>query len=471
LGVFIIPARALAAAVALTLCVAQPAHAQSDRSGRIEGVLFDSVHARPFAGVQVVAFGTGDQMNVRAAATSDTAGHYHIDSLAPGRYAVGFESPFLDSLEITLASRVASVAPAGAAHVDLAMPPAAKLRAALCPGVSLPKGTGVIYGHVVSAESEKPLAGVVLALAWHELDVDRKTLRTLNADRAASVTTDAGGWYRACGVPTGAWVQMQLQHEDHLSPVIRALVDDTIGIAIRHLSFSDTESRADADSGATRADSVAVALSGTAVLSGIVLDSAGVTVAGAELHVRGTASVERTGATGRFALRGLPAGTQMLEVRRVGYEATELPVELRDGATTTRDVRLRKVIVTLDSLRIVARRTHYPEFQKRREHDFGGGIFIGPEEMPQQHVVFTSDIVQKVPGFRVVDTGAMATVMDGRRASGCRTNIVIDGLERQSINDVQPSEIGAIEFYRSGTIAPWFYDRGCGAIVIWTKRR
>jgi len=284
------------------------------------------------------------------------------------------------------------------------------------------------------------------------------------------VTTDAGGWYRACGVPTGAWVQMQLQHEDHLSPVIRTLVDDTIGIAIRHLSFSDTESRADADSGATRADSVAVALSGTAVLSGIVLDSAGVTVAGAELHVRGTASVERTGATGRFALRGLPAGTQMLEVRRVGYEATELPVELRDGATTTRDVRLRKVIVTLDSLRIVARRTHYPEFQKRREHDFGGGIFIGPEEMPQQHVVFTSDIVQKVSGFRVVDTGAMATVMDGRRASGCRTNIVIDGLERQSINDVQPSEIGAIEFYRSGTIAPWFYDRGCGAIVIWTKR-
>jgi hypothetical protein len=64
----------------------------------------------------------------------------------------------------------------------------------------------------------------------------------------------------------------------------------------------------------------------------------------------------------------------------------------------------------------------------------------------------------------------MATAMDGRRASGCRTNVVINGLERQSISDVQPSEIGAMEFYRSGTIAPWLYDRGCGAIVIWTKR-
>ena len=64
----------------------------------------------------------------------------------------------------------------------------------------------------------------------------------------------------------------------------------------------------------------------------------------------------------------------------------------------------------------------------------------------------------------------MATAMDGRRASGCRTSVVINGLERQSISDVQHSEIGAMGFYRSGTIAPWLYDRGCGAIVIWTKR-
>jgi hypothetical protein len=47
---------------------------------------------------------------------------------------------------------------------------------------------------------------------------------------------------------------------------------------------------------------------------------------------------------------------------------------------------------------------------------------------------------------------------------------VIDGSENRSINEVSPSDVGAMEFYRAGEPAPMLYDRGCGAIVIWTKR-
>jgi hypothetical protein len=39
-----------------------------------------------------------------------------------------------------------------------------------------------------------------------------------------------------------------------------------------------------------------------------------------------------------------------------------------------------------------------------------------------------------------------------------------------SVDDVRPSDISAIEAYRAGEMAPETYDRGCGAIVIWTKR-
>jgi hypothetical protein len=46
-------------------------------------------------------------------------------------------------------------------------------------------------------------------------------------------------------------------------------------------------------------------------------------------------------------------GTQMLEVRRVGYAIAERPVELRADTAITADVRLQRV-VSLDSMRVVA---------------------------------------------------------------------------------------------------------------------
>ena len=455
----------------LTLTLARAAEAQSDGVGRIDGVVFDSVHARPLAGVQVVAVGTASRSDVRGAATSDSTGRYRIDSLPAGRYSVAFESALLDSLEITLSPREATVGPGSVATLDLAMPPAAKLRSAVCP-VALPSETGVIYGHVVSAETESPLAGVVLAMAWNALGVDRKTLRPVKGEQNASVTTDDGGWYRMCGVPTGTWVSMQLQHEGREGPVLRTRVDDTLGIAIRHVSFSATASRPQGETANSEADTPQA---GSAIVRGIVQSPGGAPVASAEVRVRGTRAVAQTDALGAYSLGGLPAGTQELEVRRVGFAVAVLPVELRSGTTTTRDVRLGRVVVSLDSMRVVADRTKYPEFSEHQE-TFSFGRFLGPEEIERQRVSRTADIIEKIPGFRIVQRGTKSDVMTNRGGL-CRVNIVIDGVILKSedkdavtINDVHPSDIGAIEAYREGDHGPGQYDRGCGAIVIWTKR-
>src|SRR5690349_9505038 len=84
--------------VVLSLALASRASAQGGQAGRVEGVVYDSVHARPLRGAHVVAVGTGAQSEVRRDATSDSAGRYHIDALPQGHYAVGFESALLDSL-------------------------------------------------------------------------------------------------------------------------------------------------------------------------------------------------------------------------------------------------------------------------------------------------------------------------------------------------------------------------------------
>ena len=146
--------------------LARSAEAQVDQRGRLAGTVTDSVHARPLAGVRVVALAADARPDSRRTASTDSLGRYRIDSLRPGRYLVGLESPLLDSLEITLAPREVAVAEGAVATTDLALPPAAKLRSAVCSGVTLPADRGVLYGHVVDAATEAPLAGAVWTVAW-----------------------------------------------------------------------------------------------------------------------------------------------------------------------------------------------------------------------------------------------------------------------------------------------------------------
>ena len=466
--------RVVVATVFLSGSTASVAFAQSGGVGRLDGTVIDSARARPLAGARVVAVGAGVRADVRGSAMTDTLGRFRIDSLPPGRYVVGVESPLLDSLEIAPPAREAIVDEGGATSVELATPSGAKLRAAVCPKVTLPPGAGAIYGRVVNSDTENPLEGVTIVLSWRELGVDRNTLRPTQSTRTASVVTDAGGWYVACGVPTGAWVEMQLQRDARAGTVLRTMVDDAIGVAIRHLSFSPWESRAAADSGGARSDVTSlVERRGTAALSGRVLGPANEPVVRAEVRVRGVAGATRTDTTGWYSLGQLPAGSQILDVRRFGYEVAEVQVELRSQAATTRDVRLRRFVATLDTMRSVAAR--YPEFEQHRQRAIRG-TFFGPEELAKMNPMFTSDIIQKVPAMRIEGRGPTAKV-SARRGSGrviCPPSIVVNDVEGWSLGDVSPKDIGAIEIYPPSDppsiYSPWLYDKGCGTILIWTKR-
>jgi hypothetical protein len=418
--------------------------------------------------------GAADRANVQGSATTDSLGYYHIDALPAGRYAVGFESPLLDSLEVTVSPREATVAQGGTATVDLALPPAPKLRGAVCPGVTLAPQSGAIVGHVASAETEGSLSGVTIAMSWRELSFEKTALRSTNGERTATAVTDDAGWYRVCGVPTGTWLSMQMQHAGRVGPVLRTLVDDSLGLAVRHLSFSATSSRPAGDTLSSNADTADALLSGTARLRGVVRGPEGVPVAQAEVRVVGTNASGRTDAEGAYSLAALPAGTQMLVVRRVGYAVAESYVDLRDTVEARRDVRLKRV-VSLDSMRVVAIRERYPEFARNRQYGLFGR-FLGPDQIRMQRVNFASEILEKLPGFRVVGVGHQAQVVNARGVESlygeCPMRIVQNGvpIDGGSINDIPVIEIGAIEAYRRGDFGPPEYDRGCGAIVIWSKR-
>ena len=112
-------------------------------------------------------------------------------------------------------------------------------------------------------------------------------------------------------------------------------------------------------------------------------------------------------ARGRFSLGDLPAGSQVLEVRRNGYLLAHHPVELRAGRTHAQEIRLQRM-VAFDPLRVLAQRSRYRELEERRK--------------------------------------------------------------RNGIARFHPSCVGAIEAHAAGGPVPPQYDGHCGVIVIWTKR-
>ena len=464
----------LVAALAAVPLVTTEARTQQ-AAARIEGTVFDSVHSRPVSGATVLLSSRSSATDLHIAHT-DEKGRFRLDTLEAGSYLIQFTTPFLDSLEHMLPPKLIDLARGERARVQLAVPSGATLRAGACPGLAIASGAGAIVGRAEDADTNLPLVGAQLVVSWRHLTVDRVTLKSSMEERTGAAVTDSSGQFRLCGVPTDTYVLLQLQHRGRAGSTLRMSVPDDAGVVVRRLSLSAGAARALAafDSVASSADtSTPAPLSGTATLRGTVRTSAGQPLPAAQVRIMDANGSTFTDATGQFSLSNQPAGTQLLEVRRIGFLLSSTPVELRSGRTTEESVILSS-IVSLDSIRVTARRARYREFERRRRGG-GQGRFMGEEDIEKQYPQEVSDLVRMLPGFRLSGTGLNAQVVStrGRISFGsaeCVTNIVIDGMQHQEINLLRPSELGAMEYYSGPSGAPPQYDSACGVIVLWTKR-
>jgi hypothetical protein len=275
-------------------------------------------------------------------------------------------------------------------------------------------------------------------------------------------------------VPTDNWLVVQVQHSGRGGSVVRTTVSDTVGVALLNLSFSAEAGRALAgtDSAAQDESTPLPLLTGSSSISGTVLGESGQPLPGVQLRVLETAATARTDSTGHYALSALPAGSQLLEAKRIGYRIVQQPVQLVRGRDAEIAIRLQRV-VSLDSIRVVAQRSRYREFERQRKSGFGR--FLTEDDIAKRNAIQVSDLLRMTPGLQIVGYGLDAKVVSARGSRSlvgrsCDTNVVIDGMQHQDINWLQPSDIGAMEVYPGLAGAPVQYDRECGLVVIWTKR-
>ena len=472
------------ACIATLLCATRHLEAQPAAPGRVEGTITERGRTRPIRNASVEATRLEPEPIISFTATPDDHGRFHLDSLPAGLYMIQLASATLDSLELALAPSELRVVAGRTARADFSLPLGIALRDAVCAGRSLGKGKGVVAGRAVDADTEQPISNAAVVVAWNEITVDNATLKSNSRARGAAVTTGPRGEFRLCGVPTGSWLSIQLQHGNRAGGIARVTVSDDEGAVVHNLSLSmraaptlatldSVESTAQrrASDPAPDDDASTGHLTGVAAVTGTVRDPAGHPLPDVEIRVANARSVTTTDSAGKFALNGLPAGSQLLYARRLGYVVKEANVELRSDKSVTRDLQMQR-IVSLDSIRIVGQRNRYPEFEYNRKNNFFGR-YLTADEIARRKPTEVADLLVQLGRFTLSGQGAETKAMSDlakRQHPACEeSNVVIDGIEKAVLNFFPPSQIAAIEVYPDGTTAPSPYRSDCGVIVIWTK--
>jgi len=463
----------------------------------VSGFVLDSLRELPLAGATVLI------TNTTFTSITDPSGRFRfvVHGLPDGVYKVGFFHPTLDSLGITPPTQEVAITRGKPAFVQLYVPSAQTVVAAACPDSARGGDKGLVMGIVRDATSEKPLSDVRVVLMWTGVSVAANSV--LKVPQATSVLTDDVGTFRACGVPTDTPVRLQARSKTGASGWIEVSVPPN-GLALRDVllgerptTVAEAPPAVSAPAGApgtgvpgnpdTSAAARAAAAPpkpvplGTAMLSGNVTSAEGKPLEGAMVLLLGTQLTARSDVNGAFRLTGLPAGTQSVEVREIGFSPKRFAVDLSPRRPSTLTATLDERTNVLKTMEITAKRgSQIAGFDQRKKS--GLGYYMGLDQIEKSGAISSTDLFRQVPGLTVAWDGEGYSVQVNRNVTGgsCPVQYYIDGSPFLSMGDdldqvVRPEEIAAIEVYKSSAETPGEFqgaDGGpCGTIVIWTKRR
>ena len=221
-------------------------------------------------------------------------------------------------------------------------------------------------------------------------------------------------------------------------------------------------------------------------MSGIVRDSTGQPLANVRVAVRGGGIAATSDPQGRFELDSVPAGSQLLEWKAIGFTPARRVVVVRPRETNAIELRLDERIVALDPVH-VRESAMKSGFAARRER--GMGWFLTGEQVAKIRPFRFADVARQIPGLRVLLAPVGAVL---RWRNGCAPTVYLNGLRvaigaeattgavqpgkstvpHAGLEDdidflVDPSTVTGVEVYPPHA-APLQYPGGsCATVLIW----
>ncbi|MEP6832998.1 MAG: carboxypeptidase regulatory-like domain-containing protein [Gemmatimonas sp.] len=457
----ILAARLSGAAVLIGLVAPLTVSAQTPRAkaaattlGRLEGTVFDSLAKRIVAGATVWIAGT------TISTAADEKGHYTLDSIPLGKQAVAFSAPAFDSAGLGTLGRAINVRAGIDSQVNLASPSLRTLWTALCKyRASNGKDSGIVYGTVHDAESKTRLVKAPTIFKWY--DMNKREKRVSFAESENRAESDSTGTYFACGLPTDVAFSVRSYGNNAASGSVEYSLGER---SVTRIDFTVSKELAKLEN--TR---------GTAALHGVVRDGAGAPVAGAVVTLISADTSVRTNEAGEFTLRRLPAGTQGLQVRKIGLGVANKLVDLRPGEMVEASIPMPPAR-TLATYNVRAAKTltmEESDFEDRRKIGFGTVVDFDKRDFASP--INALNNIPRVTLARGRNGSETVTMLNGKNS--CNPTYYLNGgkVDADQMRDYPADRIRYAEVYTSSyTVPARFMTTGinaCGVVLYWTKDR
>lgn len=328
------------------------------------GVAVDSVRGGYLRDAIVNVVGTN------RIAVTDSLGRFQIDSVPAGSYQLRLSHAFLDTLGLSVMTKLNAFVAGGVTNFLLSIPSPPTIVARKCSSDDSNRGGSALAGVVLDADTEMPVTDAEVVVGWVDIEVGKKMIN--KTPRSRTARTHADGSYFICGIPS-----------DLAAGVIARRGNDStaaVPIDFSHLlavqTFLVPSSR---DSAVGKSQGLNV---GRVTLVGSVLAPNGKPVAGARVAVDADDAVTQTAADGRFLLSGVRAGTRLASVRKIGWEPIEQTINV--GRTKSPDLQLhfKNTVNVLETVKVTAmqdlglQRVGFSERQK-----WGMGKFFTPNRL------------------------------------------------------------------------------------------
>jgi TonB-linked SusC/RagA family outer membrane protein len=202
-------------------------------------------------------------------------------------------------------------------------------------------------------------------------------------------------------------------------------------------------------------------------ITGRILSASGDPLAGATVHIKGSAAGTSTDSTGHYDLMGPDDAT--LVVSYVGYETQEIAV----GSRTRIDVTLTSLPGSINEVVVIG-------YGTARKKDLTGAVStINSRDINDLPVAGSDQIMQgKAAGVAITQvTGApgdgVSVIIRGQASFGNSVPLyVIDGIPTaDGINEISPNDIESISVLKDASSASIYGARAANGVVLITTKK